>query len=277
MCCSSQSFPRVKLAKILLTTGFVLTNFALFAQRAATDSASPTAVPVGSESLGATIFWVGVALFACVAAAGGVILARKLHHQKELVAVGAVATPEPAKPFSLPNGNGNGSRKLKLNGRPQKSKLQHNNHANGNNSKRRRIFNYHKFYTEMVLQGPSPTSMPENSYNPYNGYGYNGYYVEYETPRINNGNGHVNGNGHANGDANGNTNSHENHSAELSTHSNDSLDARASLIATQKSLIEEQARLIHEQARLIEEKSRLISEKNQLLDRQSQMLDNNLL
>lgn len=279
MCCSSQSFPRVKVAKIFLSIGLVFTNSALFAQRAASDSAS--AVPAGGESLGSSIFWVGAALFACLAAAGGIILARKLHQQKTLVAVGAVSAPEPGKAFSLPNGNG--SRALKLNGRPTKSKAQNNNHANGN-SKRRRMFNYHKFYTEMVLQGPSPTSAAENNYNPYNAYGYNGYYVEYETPRINNnGNGHVNGNGngngngYANGNGNGSSNGHENHSSEHSGESNGSLEARSSLIATQKSLIEEQARLIQEQARLIEEKSRLIAEKNQLLDRQSQMLDNNLL
>lgn len=264
MCRSSQSFPAVKLTKAL-TLGLVLTNLNLFAQLAHHSEPSAT-VPAGSEGVGAIIFWAGIGVLACVAIVGGIIIARKLRRQKALVAAGVASAPEPQKHFSLPS-NGNGSRSLKLNHRPAKAKVLNNNHANGNNSKRRRMFNYHKFYTEMVLQGPSPSSVAENAYNPYYGYGFNGYYAEYEGPRNNNGNGHVNGNGHNNG------NGHDTHPA----HSNGAAETHASLIANQKSLIEEQHRLIQEQARLIEEKSRLIAEKNQLLDRQTQMLDNDLL
>jgi hypothetical protein len=256
------------LAKNLLAVGLVtsvipFTQIALAAS-APTEPAASATVPANPESMGITIFWAGAALFACAAVAGGIILARKLHQQKALVAAGAVAAPAPQKSFSLPaNGNGsksNGSKPFRFNHRPAKTPKLLNNHANGNNTKRRRMFNYHKFYTEMVLQGPSPSSVAENAYNPYAG-----YYVEYEPPRINN-----NGNGHNashNGNGNGNGNGHH-----------DANGAQAAdLMATQKSLIQEQQRLIHEQARLIEEKSRLIAEKNQLLDRQSQMLDNNLL
>jgi hypothetical protein len=255
----------VKLAKIWLTIGLVtsavpFSQVAIAAPAPAEPAASAT-VPANPESLGITIFWAGAALFACAAAVGGIILARKLHQQKALVAAGAVATPAPQKSFSLPsNGKGNGSKPFRLNHRPAKTGKLVNNHANGNgkdNAKRRRMFNYHKFYTEMVLQGPSPSTVAENSYNPYAG-----YYVEYEPPRINN-----NGNGHnGNGNVNGNGNGHH-----------DANGAHVDLLATQKSLIQNQQRLIDEQARLIEEKSRLIAEKNQLLERQSQMLDNNLL
>jgi hypothetical protein len=256
MCCSSQSFPSVKLAKIWFSIGLV-TSVISVGQLVAAEPASAAAVPANSESLGITIFWAGAALFACAAAAGGIILARKLHQQKALVAAGAVAAPAPQKQlFSLPS-NGNGSKAFRSNNRPTgKTPKLFNNHTNGNgnNAKRRRMFNYHKFYTEMVLQGPSPSSVVENGYNPYAG-----YYVEYEPPRINH-----NCNGH-NGSNNGNGNGHH-----------DS-NGHADLLATQKSLIQEQQRLIHEQARLIEEKSQLIAEKNQLLERQSQMLDNNLL
>lgn len=273
MCCSSQSFPGVKLTKTLFVVGVLLLNSQLFAQLSHESAASAT-VPASSEGFGATIFWVGAAILACGAAVGGIVLARKLQQQKALVAAGGAPAPEARKAFSLPssNGNGNGSRNLKLNGRPAKSSklFNHNNHANGNSAKKRRMFNYHKFYTEMVLQGPSPTSVADNTYNPYYGYGYEGYYAQYEPPRINNnGNGHVNGNGHLNG--------HDNHAADSSTESIGAAGAQASLLANQKSLIEQQERLIQEQARLIEEKSRLIAEKNQLLDRQSQMLDNNLV
>jgi len=267
MCCSSQSFPGVKLTKTWLTIG-LFTSLIPFGQLAVAEPAGPASsatVPANPESLGITIFWAGAALFACAAVAGGIILARKLHQQKALVAAGAVAAPAPAsqKLFSLPsNGNGsksNGSKPFRFNNRPAKSAKVPNNHANGNNSKRRRMFNYHKFYTEMVLQGPSPSTVADSAYNPYNG--YNGYYVEYEPPRINN-----NGNGHH---SSHNGNGHDGHAPDSGAH--------ADLLATQKSLIQDQQRLIHEQARLIEEKSRLITEKNQLLERQSQMLDNNLL
>jgi hypothetical protein len=257
----------------LLLTNLVFLGQSLLAQGSMGGGApNPATVPANSESFGATIFWVGAAIFACVAAAGGIVLARKLHQQKALIAAGVVPAPTPAprKLFSLPgNGNGNGSKSLKLNNRPGKPAKTLNHHANGHNanSKRRRMFNYHKFYTEMVLQGPSPTSATESNYA-YNG--YNGYYVEYEPPRINN-----NGNGHGSG--NGSSNGHDNHHFESHVETNGAHAAQADLIAGQKSLIEEQQRLIHEQARLIEEKSRLIAEKNQLLERQSQMIDNNLV
>jgi hypothetical protein len=270
MCCSSQSFPDVKLAKTWLTIG-LYTSLMTLGQVALADPAGPASsatVPANPESLGITIFWAGAAIFACVAAAGGIILARKLHQQKALVAAGAAPAPAPQKLFSLPsNGNGsksNGSKPFRFNNRPAKAPKLLNNNANGKDAKRRRMFNYHKFYTEMVLQGPSPSTVADNSYNPYAG-----YYVEYEPPRINNNsNGHNNGNGH-NSSHNGNGNGNGHH---------DSNGAHAAdLLATQKSLIQNQQRLIDEQARLIEEKSRLIAEKNQLLERQSQMLDNNLL
>jgi hypothetical protein len=273
MCCSSQSFPGVKLAKTCSTIG-LLTSLITLGQVALAAPAGPAsaAVPANSESLGITIFWAGAALFACAAVAGGIILARKLHQQKALVASGAVAAPAaPAaqKLFALPNGNGhtskgNGSKPFRFNNRPAKTPKLLNNNANGNNAKRRRMFNYHKFYTEMVLQGPSPSTVADNGYNPYAG-----YYVEYEPPRINNNNGighNGSHNGNSNGNGNGNGDGHH-----------DANGAHADLLATQKSLIQNQQRLIDEQARLIEEKSRLIAEKNQLLERQSQMLDNNLL
>lgn len=259
MCCSFQSFPDVKLAKTWLTIGLV-TSVVSVCQIAFADPAgpaSPASVPASSEGLGITIFWAGAALFACAMTAGGIILARKLHQQKALVGAGDVPAPA-QKQFSLPNGNGkgNGSKPFRFNNRPTgKTQKLFGNNANGKDAKRRRMFNYHKFYTEMVLQGPSPSTVAENGYNPYAG-----YYVEYEPPRINN-NGH---NGH-NGSNNGNGHGHHD------------TNGHADLMATQKSLILEQQRLIHEQARLIEEKSRLIAEKNQLLERQSQMLDNNLL
>ena len=265
----------MKLAKIWLTIGLVTSavpfSQVAIAEPAPAEPAASATVPANSESLGITVFWAGAAIFACAAAAGGIILARKLQQQKALVAAGAVAAPAPQKTFSLPsNGNGsksNGSKPFRFNHRPAKTPKLVNNHANGNgkdNAKRRRMFNYHKFYTEMVLQGPSPSTVADNAYNPYAG-----YYVEYEPARINNNGNGNNGSHNGNGSSNGNGNGNGHHDSN-GTHA-------ADLLATQKSLIQNQQRLIDEQARLIEEKSRLIAEKNQLLERQSQMLDNNLL
>jgi uncharacterized membrane-anchored protein len=52
--------------------------------------------------------------------------------------------------------------------------------------------------------------------------------------------------------------------------------AQAGLIESQKRLIEEQQRLIREQAKLIEEKTRVIQEKNQVLDKQTELFGNNI-
>lgn len=206
------------------------------AGKASAEAAAPATTGVES-AMTLKAFWIGFAVIGCVGIAGVALFAKKLRHHKSSPSDTKPARPETSasrpifnvngrpKPKAKPvNGNGNGAT---------------NGHAK--DAKRRRMFNYHKFYTEMMLQGASPAfGETPNGYQ--NGY-ENGY----------NGNG---SNGHA---PNGLVNVH------------------SEIIATQKSLIEEQKRLIVEQARLIEEKSRLIVEKNQLLDRQSQMIDNNLL
>ena len=111
--------------------------------------------------------------------------------------------------------------------------------------RRKKVFNYAKFYTEMVLQGPSPT---------VGGDSFNGYELDLNRLLI------------------------AAPPAEPAKPEPASVvHANSELIANQKALIEEQKRLIVEQAKLIEEKTRLIAEKNQLLQRQSELVDNNLL
>jgi len=217
--------------------------------------------------------WIGLGVIGCVGLAGTVMLARRFRQYR-------ANQPGQAQPETAARGgrHRNGSTRLKLDVRSKASKHQYshpqNGNGNGNGSKRRRMFNYHKFYTEMVLQGPAPSvSEPMPVYNGFNGYnGYNGY----------------NGNGNGNSNSNGNGNGHNGNGSESGMHAesssssangsgSDMLGAHSELIASQMALIEEQKRLIHEQARLIEEKSKLIFEKNQLLDRQSEMIDNNLL
>jgi uncharacterized membrane-anchored protein len=121
--------------------------------------------------------------------------------------------------------------------------------------RRRRIFDYHRFYVDTVMKLSS-----------------SGYTAEVATP-----NDHANGhsNGHANGHSNGHTNGHSNGSAtegqspSYAAMNQAIAQAHMDLIANQKELIEEQKHLLIQQARLIEEKSKLIAEKSQLLDRQS--------
>jgi hypothetical protein len=107
-----------------------------------------------------------------------------------------------------------------------------------NGSRRRKIFNYHKFYTDMVLQGPAPVIGVEGNA------------------------------GHA---------FDQNRPEPMMPERGMVMDANSELISNQKNLIEEQKRLIEEQSRFIQEKTRLIAEKNQLLQRQSELIDNNLL
>jgi len=123
--------------------------------------------------------------------------------------------------------------------------MKNSNHNNHHGRGRRKVFNYQKFYTEMVLQGPAPVIGAEA----------NGY--EIDLSRL----------------------ASQAFQVEAPKGADPTavLNVNSECIANQKSIIEEQKRLIHEQARLIEEKSRLIAEKNQLLQRQSDLIDNDLV
>jgi uncharacterized membrane-anchored protein len=224
----------------------------------ADNSSAETPASHLEAASGMKAFWIGFGAIGFVGIAGIALIARKFKGKNATAPAVTVSESEPAAvaPVSRPV---IAPKPFKLNVKPKSAlkPVNGNGHSNGNgnNGKRgRRMFNYHKFYTEMVLQGPAPTiAEPVN--------GFNGYPSGHDD-RFANGNGHSNGNGNG-------TNGQESSGAAVHAHSE--------LIANQKALIEEQKRLIHEQARLIEEKSKLISEKNQLLDRQSQMIDNNLL
>jgi uncharacterized membrane-anchored protein len=223
-------------------------------------NAAPTSASTSGTS-GFRAVWIALGVIGCVGIAGSVMIARKLRQYRANQPGQSAGAGE--QPGQRPEKGRNGSRlKLDVHRKPA-FKPQHNHANNGNGAKRKRMFNYHKFYTEMVLQGPAPTpgELMPGFFNGYNGYGngYNGYY-------------NGNGNGHTETPA-----PVEHMAAPSASSSPTVLSAHSELIASQMRLIEEQKRLIHEQARLIEEKSKLIAEKNRLLDRQSQMIDNNLL
>jgi len=221
-------------------------------------SAETSSIGKLEATSGMKAFWIGFAAIGFVGIAGVALIARKLKREKSAALVDSV--PVPAAVAQQPASAPHPAKAFKLNVKPKPAfkPVNGNGHAdrNGNNPKRKRMFDYHKFYTEMVLQGPAPViAEPVN--------GYNGYPNGHDTDHARN--------GHSNGNGNGaNGNGHSDSSGSV-------LNAHSELIASQKSLIEEQKRLIHEQARLIEEKSKLIAEKNNLLDRQSQMIDNSLL
>ena len=113
-----------------------------------------------------------------------------------------------------------------------------------NGARRRREFNYHKFYSDMMLEVSSgPTVL-----QPVDG---------------------VNGKRVAAADRVMPTTKT---SVDLSI-----LQANRELIANQTQLIAEQKRLLQEQGKLIEEKSRLIHEKTQLLEKQAELLERDIL
>ena len=116
------------------------------------------------------------------------------------------------------------------------------------NARRKKIFDYHRFYTDTVMKLSA-----------------SGYTVEVP-PR----------NGHTNGHANGNSSdlAVEAKSASYGTMNQTILQSHLELIANQKALIEEQKRLVQQQTRFIEEKNRLIQEQNSLLEQQSAMIEN---
>jgi uncharacterized membrane-anchored protein len=117
--------------------------------------------------------------------------------------------------------------------------------------RRRKIFDYHRFYTDTVMKLSS-----------------SGYTAEVP-PRNGHTNGHTNGHSPASAiDAQSPSNGAANQAL---------MQAHLDLIANQKELIEEQKRLMIQQAKLIEEKSKLIAEKSQLLDRQTELFERDLL
>jgi len=116
------------------------------------------------------------------------------------------------------------------------------------NARRKKIFDYHRFYTDTVMKLSA-----------------SGYTVEVP-PR----------NGHTNGHANGHSSdlTAEAKSASYGTMNQTIMQSHLELIANQKALIEEQKRLVQQQTRFIEEKNKLIQEQNALLERQSAMIEN---
>jgi uncharacterized membrane-anchored protein len=135
------------------------------------------------------------------------------------------------------------------------------NHVNGKNGHpktRRRMFNYQKYYSDLLMQ------VSDRAYEGFS----------------------------SNGGNNRNGSSSRHHSpapaaapapipvsapdgSPASAPATTPMVANLGLIESQRNLIEEQQRLIREQTKLIEEKTRLIHEKNQVLEKQTELFGNN--
>jgi uncharacterized membrane-anchored protein len=163
--------------------------------------------------------WAG-AVFVAGALAGMVVVIRRLH--RSVKAVPAHPTGRDPGLASL-FGNGNGA-------------------GNHPDSRRKKTFNYHKYYSDMMLQVSSgPIGLMP---------------------------------------ANGKTVARENNRQvwPRETVVNQAIvHANLELIANQTNLIEEQKRLLQEQTKLIEEKSKLIREKNEVLEKQAELFERDLL
>jgi uncharacterized membrane-anchored protein len=143
-----------------------------------------------------------------------------------LLAYGQLTKKKVRRPYSYTNGHATPG--LQTNG------------ANGNLA-RRKVFNYHKFYSDMVMQ------LSGHSYSwagPANGHSHPR--VAGSAPVV----------------------------AAQTMPSQALANANLELIACQKTLIEEQRNLMREQARIIEEKAKLIKEYNQLMEKWSEDIGN---
>ena len=159
----------------------------------------------------------------------------------------SASSPLPAVP-----GNGSEPGDVKSGGAasPEATVKNDSNHRRG--VRRKRSFDYHRFYTDTVMKLSSGT------------------YAQFSTP-----NGRANGNGHTNGRSV--SQPIESQPPTYGDTNQALVQAHLDLIANQKELIEEQKRLMIQQAKLIDEKSKLISEKSQLLDRQVELFERDLL
>jgi uncharacterized membrane-anchored protein len=210
---------------------------------------------VAHRFAGATAVWIYSGMFVCVIV-GGVMLVRKkkastLSKASRPAHVAAPVAPAVAAKPSVPaaatvagNGHQNGAVSAKAPGQNQVKRFHRN--------RRKKIFNYPKFYTNVMRE------LSLHSYGP-------AHYVNGKNGSNGHGNGHLNGasNGHANGHANGASNG--------SNGVNEAIKAEiATLIANQKNLIEEQKCLLEQQTKLIAEKRWLIEEQSAFLKGQSE-------
>jgi uncharacterized membrane-anchored protein len=152
---------------------------------------------------------------------------------------------------------------VKLNGHSKTNGVAaERNRKSFNRNRRKRVFNYPKFYThvmkELSFHSYEASPLMTNGKS-RNGNG-NGYANGHSNGHTNGTNGHTNGTNGANG-----SNGHETNGSSKS--------GIEELIATQKALIQEQKCLLEQQTRLIEEKRWLIEEQTAFLKGQTGLMN----
>jgi uncharacterized membrane-anchored protein len=204
-------------------------------------TAEPDSAKQASNMLKSSVPWI---VLSAVGLSGIVMLRRRGKHKLRAQPTHASPPAHRREPVKAPIvGSKNGDASQHSNGTAHQSSDSQKVTAGHRLSRRKkRMFNYQKFYTDMMMQSAAVTYSSGLSLK-------NGNRLQ------------VNGNG---------SNSHE-HTNGNGKHDGDSLNETLVLQAT-SDLIASQKTLIHEQARLIEDQSRLIEEKYRLLEKQSELL-----
>jgi uncharacterized membrane-anchored protein len=212
---------------------------------------------------GATAAWIYSGIFICVVVGGVMLVRRKktahvsrpprvapsaMAAKPSVAQPAAAARPSIAQPVAATN-NGHKNGAVSTKAPPQTEQKKQVKHFHRN--RRKKIFNYPKFYTNVMRE------LSMHSYG-------TGHFVNGKSGSNGHTNGHHNGasNGHTNG-ANGNSNGVNG--------VNEAIKGEiASLIANQKNLIEEQKCLLEQQTKLIAEKRWLIEEQSAFLKGQAE-------
>jgi uncharacterized membrane-anchored protein len=240
------------------------------------DDAANLAATHGFGGTAAALVYAG--LGACVLVGGlVVVMKRKKHHHRRVRVSAPVASATAITAATVAsNGalahasNGSNGSSAHKNGNGQvaapamaKVTLNQGNRKDlkGNRSRRRKVFNYPKFYTnvmrELSLHSYGPGVSMTNGKSKTNGHA-NGHE-----------NGHANGHAQANGHTNG-SNGHAN-GTNGGNGVNEAIKSEiVEIIASQKNLIQEQKALLEQQTKLIEEKRWLIEEQTAFLKGQSE-------
>ena len=222
------------------------------------DARKPGGKNLMASSKAGMVVWIYSGLAACGIMAGGALFYKKRRQRRVHSVVyangGHAIAAAPA--LSSGNGQGNGHSNGHANGSVfavPDLQNQRARSASDNRTKlrRRKVFDYSKFYTHVVMELSSKSNAVVGP--ALNGNGRSTHQT------IN----HTNGTNHEA--------STTNHGA--STTSQAITDATLDLIASQKNLIEEQKHLMQQQTGLIEERRKLIEEQNALLKRQAEMIE----
>jgi uncharacterized membrane-anchored protein len=213
------------------------------------------------SGFGAIAAWIYCGLGVCLVGGGVIVILRRGKTQPHPQVQAQIPVPSVQKIAPVNSVSSNPPspivKKVETNGHAQPKPV--SPHANGSRpfqrNRRKRVFDYPKFYTNVMRElslyscGPGIVS---------NGKPY--------------ANGHTNGhtNGNSNGHANGHSNGHAAPTPANGTKTNGTIKTEIEdLIAVQKSLIQEQKCLLEQQTRLIEEKRWLIEEQTAFLKNQA--------